>query len=575
MTRLKLIYTFLLTCLLLSVQVPVVGQSPGKKKDSKPQLSSNSEELMIDAMRLLMKGEAPQALIEIEKLLQIKPEASAAHYVHAKILKELKKNELATSAAQKAFDLSPSTTTYGVLLAELYTEQKMYQEAATIYEQLLVLEPRNVSFGIELGSAYIFTKEYDKAIQAYDKLEKVMGVTPEITRQKQQLYLRQNQLQKAIEESTKLIASDPSDARHYVELAELLIANQRIEESIPHLEKAIKLNPDEAQAHVLLADIYRKQGNIERSVKELTSVFANPNLDAAPKVGVLAGYISMGTSEQDKQDALTLAKLVVDTHPEEARAVVIYADLLARQGEKEKARDLYAKAASLDPSVYEIWAAVLQLDGELNQIDSLLVHSDKALEIFPNQSMLWYSNGMANLIKKNYTKAIQAFEECIALAGNMPDLIRAVNAQLGDAYNGKGDHQKSDNYYEKVLKEDPENDHVLNNYSYFLSLRKEQLDKALSMSTKLVQKHQNNATYLDTHAWVLYVRKEYAEARRYLELALKESENVSGTILEHYGDVLYQLGQKDKALEQWKKAKNVGEASDKIDLKIQTGKLHE
>jgi predicted negative regulator of RcsB-dependent stress response len=95
------------------------------------------------------------------------------------------------------------------------------------------------------------------------------------------------------------------------------------------------------------------------------------------------------------------------------------------------------------------------------------------------------------------------------------------------------------------------------------------------MSTRLIGRHQNNATYLDTHAWVLYVRKEYDEARKYLEKAMQDTLNVNGTIIEHYGDVLFKLGHKEKALEQWKKAKSKGDTSDIINRKIETGILHE
>ena len=82
------------------------------------------------------------------------------------------------------------------------------------------------------------------------------------------------------------------------------------------------------------------------------------------------------------------------------------------------------------------------------------------------------------------------------------------------------------------------NDHVLNNYSYFLSLRKEKLDLAKKMSTKLVSRNPENSTFLDTHAWVLYMREEYEEAKVYIEKAL-EGEDISGTIIEHYGDILF------------------------------------
>ncbi len=144
---------------------------------------------------------------------------------------------------------------------------------------------------------------------------------------------------------------------------------------------------------------------------------------------------------------------------------------------------------------------------------------------------------------------------------------------MGDAYNGLGDHAKSDEYYEAVLKVDPLNDHVLNNYSYFLSLRNEKLPRAIQLAQKLVERHPTDATYLDTYAWVLYVSKDYTKAKQYLEKALSNPANVSGTIIEHYGDVLYKLGQPEKAIDQWKAAKVKGNAGPDIDKKIATGKL--
>lgn len=245
-----------------------------------------------------------------------------------------------------------------------------------------------------------------------------------------------------------------------------------------------------------------------------------------------------------------------------------------RNGKKAEARDRYVKATSIDGSDYKVWGAVIQLDGELNQVDSLLVHSEKALEVFPNQGLLWYSNGTAHLMKKDYKKAISSFEESLKLLTEK-DMLPYIHAQLGDAYNGLGENAKSDAAYDLALMENPDNDHVLNNYSYFLSLRKEKLDQALKMSERLIQQHQNNPTYLDTHAWVLYIRKDYKKAKESLEKAMRDSTNVSGTIVEHYGDVLFKLGERENAVLQWKKAKKMGETTELLDKKIATGTLHE
>ncbi|MEJ7658772.1 MAG: hypothetical protein WKG07_03665 [Hymenobacter sp.] len=51
------------------------------------------------------------------------------------------------------------------------------------------------------------------------------------------------------------------------------------------------------------------------------------------------------------------------------------------------------------------------------------------------------------------------------------------------------EYAKSDAAYDAALIADPANYGVLNNYSYYLSLRGEKLDKAKEMSGRTVAKH--------------------------------------------------------------------------------------
>ena len=573
----------LLTSLLVTIGITQIAhaQRRSKTKDKQSEKVEKTgfrleeESLAAEGMKFMMKDEAAKALPIFEKLVLLSNQDPAGHFMLASALIKLDRPDEAITSSKKAYELDKSNEFYAIQLAELYAKKRKYSEAALVYEPLLAKNPNNIQYGIELAAVYVFNDQFDKAIATYDLLEKSIGITEEITHQKQQLYLRQNNLEKALGESKKLIASEPSEVSYWVEMAEMLIANDRIKEAIIPLEEALKINPDEAQAHVLLADIYRRNGDVQKCNQELKLVFANPNLDAEPKVRVLSGYLTMLKTEAEITDAVLLAKQLADTHPNESRTNVIYADLLRRSGKTAEARDLYAKAARLDGSVYEVWGATLELDGELNQVDSMLVHSEKALEVFPNQGMLWYSNGTAQLMKKNYKQAISAFEESLKLITDNPKMIPFINAQLGDAYNGMGDNAKSDAFYELALKDNPDNDHVLNNYSYFLSLRKEKLDLALKMSERLVQQHMDNPTYLDTHAWVLYIMKDYKKAKTFLEKAMSDSAGVSGTIVEHYGDVLFKLGERDNAVAQWKKAKKMGETTELLDKKIATGALHE
>ena len=114
-----------------------------------------------------------------------------------------------------------------------------------------------------------------------------------------------------------------------------------------------------------------------------------------------------------------------------------------------------------------------------------------------------------------------------------------------------------------------------NNYSYYLSLRKHNLREAEQMSKRCNELEPNNGTYQDTYAWVLYCLEDYENSRLWLEKALKNGGDNSAVIIEHYGDVLFKLGLKKEAVNQWIKAKSTGIGSELLDKKIENEKLFE
>jgi tetratricopeptide (TPR) repeat protein len=121
----------------------------------------------------------------------------------------------------------------------------------------------------------------------------------------------------------------------------------------------------------------------------------------------------------------------------------------------------------------------------------------------------------------------------------------------------------------------PDEVFVLNNYAYYLALRKEQLPKAAQMAKHANELQPNNASFEDTYAWVLFKMANYEQALIWIELALSHSETQTATLMEHYGDILYFLTKKDaavQAIEKWKAAKTLGAGSEQLSEKIKEGK---
>ena len=147
--------------------------------------------------------------------------------------------------------------------------------------------------------------------------------------------------------------------------------------------------------------------------------------------------------------------------------------------------------------------------------------------------------------------------------------------QIGDIYYQMKQMDQTYKAYDEALKYNDNNIVVLNNYAYFLSLDKKDLKKAERMSAQCIKLEPDNATYLDTYAWIFFVQGNYTLAKIYIESALEKDNTKSAELVDHYGDILYMTGDKDKAVEQWKKARELGKESEVLDRKIIEGKYIE
>ena len=433
--------------------------------------------------------------------------------------------------------------------------------------------PDSGNYLFNLADLYLAQNKLTEGLATLDQAEKQFGQVDEISFKKQQIYLKQNKLDLALAEGQKLIAANPSEPRYVLALAEMYVSNNRYADAIRVAEQALAVDADNPQAHMILAQAYREQKQPAAAESEVKLAFNSPSLDIDDKVRILVGYIKRLPDPAVNQTALDLAATTVRVHPKEAKAYAVAGDIQTLTEHKREARDNYLKALKLDNSKFQIWQQVVLIDAELSQTDSLLTHTDRALELFPNQASLWFYNGVAHLLKKQPTKGIKALEHGCKLTADNMELQTQFNAQLGDAYQELKEYDKSDAAYEAVLKADPENVQVLNNYSYFLSLRGVKLDKAKEMSGKVVKKFPASDTYLDTYGWVLYKQKDYAGARPVFEKALQTTKDAS--VMEHYGDVLWQLGEHEPAVAAWQQAKKAGAGSGFLERKIKEKKLYE
>jgi tetratricopeptide (TPR) repeat protein len=549
-----------------------------------PQEREATEAMFIDGVKFLEIDEPSRALEKLVKAWQIDPTNAAVNYKLAETSAKLNQIPEALAYGKAAVRLEPKNRYYYLMLAQLYTSQQQYEDAAEVYAALLREVPDTEQYLFQLADLYILTSRYDQALETLSRAEKKFGVVEETAYKKQQIYLKRHDLPKAITEGEALIAASPMEARYVLNLAALLASNGESAKALEKVGEALRLSPDNPQALLLRAELRRSTGDIAGGEEDVRRAFRSPDLDIDSRVRILIEYIKRMPAEaptaptadqrQLQRTALDLAALTVQTNPQEAKAYSVSGDVQALAGLREEARASYLQAVRRDNSKYKIWQQIVMLDAELDQTDSLLRHSDRAIALFPTQPLLWLYNGGALMSRKEYAKAARSLEYGRKLVADEPELRRQFDSQLGDVYEYLKQYPKSTAAYDAVLATDPNNAAVLNNYAYFLSIRGEQLEKARTMAERLTKLHPSNGTYLDTHAWVLYRLGQYEPARLLLERALQDRQDPD--ILEHYGDTLWRLGRPDDALQQWQRARQLQrEPSDTLERKIHDKNLYE
>ncbi|MBL4594559.1 MAG: tetratricopeptide repeat protein, partial [Flavobacteriales bacterium] len=508
---------------------------------------------------------------------EIAPNEAAPHYELARILSSsFKENKFALEHAGKAVKLDPNNYWYRILYARTLQQNGDSEEAIKQYKTLIETNGGNVDLYFDLAGLQLFSGKYKKSIETFNLIEEHIGINEEISLQKEKIYIKLGNIDKAANEIQQLINEYPDDLKYQVFLADLYLTNNLTEKALKVYKEILEKDPQNPYANLSLYDYYISKGENEKASEAIKKAFASTDLDIDTKVKILLSYYST-TDRKLKKEALDLNKILIKTHPKEAKAYTIYADFLYQEKKLEGAKKNYLKALEFDNSKLPIWTQLVFIESELQDNESLLRDSKAAIDLFPNQPLFYFFYGATNLQKKEFKEAVEYLEIGKDYVIENPALLAQFYANLGDGYNGLKDYEKSDKAYEATLKIEPKNIYVLNNYSYYLSLREDKLDRAEELSALCNEIEPDQANYQDTYAWILYKQGKFVQAKEWLEKALTNGGKSNAVILEHLGDTYSQLHNIIKALEYWNKAKEFsnGETSELLDKKIADKKLYE
>ncbi|HBU45801.1 MAG TPA: hypothetical protein DEB36_08565 [Porphyromonadaceae bacterium] len=473
---------------------------------------------------------------------------------------------------RRAVKQDPANYYYNMILAGLSKELDLKKEVIEIYNYLLKTYPEKVELYFELANVYGDNGELDKAIQSLDSLQKYTGVSDAITLNKFRLYNMMDKKDRAFEEIQSVIDKNPDNIRYKLLMGDLYLQDNQADKALDYYQQAKQIDPDEPSLILSMVNYYEKTNNKPAAVEELQKAITSSKMEVETKLQLLARYITLlRQSQQDIKTANPLFQSMFEQHPNNTRINMMYGDVLLLQEDKKGAMEqfeIYTKDNPADPAGYEQMLRIVLPDTQA--LEKVVEITLTGIEHIPTAPQFYFYLGLAKFQQKKYGEALSIYEQGLANAEFQSPVIESdFYGQIGDIHHFLKNNNIAFENYEKALKLNPQNLPVLNNYSYYLSLERKSLDKAEQMSGITIKAEPTNPTYLDTYGWILFEQGAYTMAKIYIEKAIEYGkEDLTAEVLEHYGDVLAVTGEKEKAVEQWKKAKELGSGSKTLNKKI-------
>ena len=523
-----------------------------------PEQQRKYDYFFLEAMRLKEKKDYASAFGLLQHCLDIHPNAASALYEVSQYYMFLRQVPQGQEALEKAVANAPDNYWYSQGLASLYQQQNELDKAVTLLEQMVVRFPAKQDPLFNLLDLYGRQEKYDEVISTLNRLEKRMGKNEQLSMEKFRIYLQMKDDKKAFQEIESLVQEYPMDMRYQVILGDVYLQNGKKQEAYDVYQKVLAAEPDNPMAIFSMASYYKQTGQEELYQQQLDTLLLNKKVTPDTKVGVMRQMIVENEqADKDSTQIIALFDRIMKQEQDDPQIPMLYAQYLLSKNMESESVPVLEQVVDLDPTNKAARMMLIGAAVKKEDYKQIIKVCEPGIEATPDALEFYYYLAVAYNQAEKPDSVISICKRALehTTADSKKEIVSDFYSILGDMYHTQKQMKEAYAAYDSALVYNPSNIGALNNYAYYLSVERRDLDKAEEMSYKTVKAEPNNATYLDTYAWILFEKGNYAEARIYIDNAMKsEGGDKSDVIVEHCGDIYYMTGDVDGALTYWKKA---------------------
>lgn len=488
-----------------------------------PDSSIQPDFLLIATQVYLTRGDFNKAINQLERILRIDSTNLDALYNLAQMI-ETKDKEKAKFYYEKIITIQPDNRMALEALVNYYFEKRNYEKTEGLLKNLIFNEPYELELKLRLVGLY---REWGK------------------------------------EDSAKILLKEiserfPDDVVSKLYLIEINIDEKKYSEVLNLIQKVIELSNENETDKISVYDYITAQSIKDSVLREIFGGFLIERLSKNDSIALTYHFlINLIDNPNEKSDRLYSK---IDLNDTNLKILKKFGNQFYIDGKYQQSIFLLNKIYSHFQDDFDVNVTLgqgyLMVEDYSNAINFL----KKSADLNSKNPELWNAISFALGKLKRYDEAIEYSHKALSIDDKNKNSLINLGLLLDDS----GQFERSDSLYEEALKIYPDDPTLLNNYAYSLAKRKVNLEKALAMSKKSLEKDSLVDSYLDTLGWIYFQMGKFEEAEHYIKLAIDQG-SPSSEILEHMGDIYLKMSKKEEAKEFYRMALKLN--PEKLELK--------
>ncbi|MHC1789355.1 tetratricopeptide repeat protein [Solidesulfovibrio sp.] len=453
--------------------------------------------------------------------------------------------EKATDTLEKARNDFPGNRQVVFYLANAYQMRRLNDQAIKTLETFIASHPGDASAIQELASLCLDAGRHKEAAA-------LLGRIPETERDATVAYLLAKaavgagQPKEAIRHLRAAVTQDAGLMAAWVELAGLLEAEGDFKGAEDAYARMLALGEDSPEVRAKLVRLAIRQKNPAKAIALLKEGQSGKSqyLDA------MSALVDAGYHKQARQ-VFGLLEKADPASPD----LPFFKAVLAYEGDKnpKAAMAILAQVPPDNPNYDKSLSFRVQIASEIGDMLAARALVREARERFPDRRDFVGLEAALKDKTGDTAGAAKTLEEGLAVWPDDLDLLYRYGVTLEKLKR----RDEAKDAMERIVAKDATHPDALNYLGYSLAEEGRDLERALGMIEKALEKEPDNPFFLDSLAWTLFKLKRVDAALAAIEKAIAHKVK-DAIIWEHYGDIAAAAGHKAEAQKAYRSALELG-----------------